>query len=269
MKTTPKTNITTPKSIWTAMYLDSERHSGVTKEQLTPVICYSYSEAVDAIWMHVKERITESCNLPFIEQFLTDNDEHQISPLNLSEHLNGLDVDTKRQYIDWYFMFSADSYNNCLYKIEEHSISLQGDTCESTESTKDRSSILINIDTDGKVASVVTDSEVKLEVFVLDRNCEAMQDNIVVDWQGVNAFGYSLDSYTDPEKVKWAYYLCEEDLEQYKNQEDEDYQAVYGSGILTVSGIETEQEGLTIRFNEGDEDLGVKMEVAINKFLES
>lgn len=269
MNTTPKTNNAQANSIWTAMFLDAERHAGVAQEQLIPAICYSYAEAVDVIWGHVRERIIHSCSLPFIEENLSDDSGCEITPLNLSENLDNLDVDTKKQYIDWYFLFSADPYNNCLYKIEEHSVALKSDTNESIDQSKECSSILINIDTDGKVASVVTDSESELDVFVLDRNCEAMQDDLVIDWNGYSALSYSLNSYSDSEKVKWAYYLGDEDLEQYKGRDDEEYQAVYGSGILTVSGTETEKEGLTIRINEGDEALGAKMASVINKYLES
>jgi len=131
--------------------------------------------------------------------------------------------------------------------------------------------IVINIDAHGKVASIVTDSNVSINATVFDHNCDAIEEDITVNWRGERVWAYMLNSYAVPERVKWAKYLNELSLDDLPNHEDKEYAAVFCSScsVLTVSEVESGSEISKIRIAPDDTLLGKEMETAINTYLDS
>ncbi|MGR5448738.1 hypothetical protein ACP3V3_02895 [Vibrio sp. PNB22_3_1] len=64
--------------------------------------------------------------------------------------------------------------------------------------------LVVTIDSVGRVGSLISDDDTHYSVIVLDYNCDSIEHDIGPDWHGDKVWQYGLTSYQDKSKVAWA-----------------------------------------------------------------
>ena len=128
--------------------------------------------------------------------------------------------------------------------------------------------IVINIDCYGRVASVVTNEGVTLNVCVMDQDNEGIMTDVVINQNGDSAYSYTLNSHTDTDKVKWANYITGLSLEECRDHDEMTFTAEFHEETRTLSIINDQGEvSDTIEFAEDDLEMGKEMTRKINAYL--